>query len=179
MGDNIGPSLYAKAQGKPVEIWGFFGHGKLHYYVLPRDGDKTTNMNGQRYEWVINQYFAKWRRSCFEADLPVHLVQDHERCLWQEQNLKALRKAGRMLMEDFPKSSPDLNAIEGWWRILRERLEATAPEAIEGRADFVSRLRRTVAWLNDNKWEDGLVLCTNQKVRAREVQKLKGAKTKW
>ena len=30
--------------------------------------------------------------------------------------------------ERFPKRSPDLNAMEGQWRVLRERLEAKAPQ---------------------------------------------------
>ena len=48
-GDNIGGSLYAKAQGKPVKIWGFFGNGRLEYHVQPEETDgrgrkKTSNM---------------------------------------------------------------------------------------------------------------------------------------
>ena len=82
--DNVGPSLYAKAQGLPVKIWGFFGNGRLDYYVLPRDGKKTTNMNGDTYEWLATERFAAWRRACFDDDSAVRLVQDHERCLWQD-----------------------------------------------------------------------------------------------
>ena len=94
----------------------------------------------------------------------MHLVQDHEKCLWQDpapplsinryvktyfelpgesesqshgrgarivsqdRNLRALRRAGCIVVEQHPKYSPDLNAIEGWWRVLRERLEQAAPE---------------------------------------------------
>ena len=86
-GDNIGGSLYAKAQGKPVKIWGFFANGRLQYYVLPEDVDdkgkkRTTNMNIDRYRWLIDCKFAIWRRACFGDDRPVSLAQDHERCLW-------------------------------------------------------------------------------------------------
>ena len=28
---HVGPSLYAKAQGKPVKIWGFFADGRLEH----------------------------------------------------------------------------------------------------------------------------------------------------
>ena len=35
--DNVGPSLYAKAQGNPVKIWGFLANGRLEYWVLPED----------------------------------------------------------------------------------------------------------------------------------------------
>ena len=76
---------------------------------------------------------AAWRRACFGDDGPVHVVQDHERCLWQDRNLTALALAGCPVVVSFPKSSPDLNAIEGWWRALRERLEMSAPEEIEAR----------------------------------------------
>ena len=62
---------------------------------------------------------------------------------------------------------------------MRERLEQTAPELCESRPDFVIRLRRTVTWLNTHRWEDGLALYTNQKVRAADVLALQGAKTKW
>lgn len=80
---------------------------------------------------------------------------------------------------DHPKYSPDLNAIEGWWRVLRERLEQTAPEDFESREEFIARLRRTVSWLNEHRWEDALKLCAHQKERAADVKLLEGARTKW
>ena len=73
----------------------------------------------------------------------------------------------------------DLNAIEGWWRVLRERLEQAAPEGLDTRGAFIARLRRTVNWLNEHRWEDGLKLCTNEKGRAADVKLLAGAKAKW
>ena len=176
---NVGPSLYAKAQGRPVKIWGFFASGRLEYYLLPKDGEKTTHMTGDRYAWLISVHFANWRRACFDDDDCVHLAQDHERCLWQERNLDALRKVKCPVVRNFAKYSSDLNAIENWWAALRERLEATAPEEMEERADFVCRLRRTVHWLNEHRREEAVALATNQKDRARDVVALGGAKTKW
>ena len=41
------------------------------------------------------------------------------------------------------------------------------------------RLRRTVNWLDENRWEDALKLVTNQKERAQDVLAAGGAKTKW
>ena len=79
----------------------------------------------------------------------------------------------------YPKQSPDLNAIEGWWKVLRDRLDLTAPEEIESREEFVTRLRRTVAWLNINDREHAVALARNQKVRARAVLHQEGARTKW
>ena len=79
-------------------------------------------------------------------------------------------------MKEFPKSSPDLNAIEGVWHMLKARMLETEPEALESRAEFVLRLRRQASWLNDTKGDELLTLCTNQKKRVREVEHLKGAK---
>ena len=79
---------------------------------------------------------------------------------------------------DFPKRSPDLNAIEGWWKRLRQRLMDTEPTTFEDRAAFVARLRRAVTWLNTHESEYGKGLCTNQKQRAQEVMALQGAKCK-
>ena len=162
-----------------MKIWGFFGNGQLQYYVLPKDGRRTTHMNGDRYHELATQRFAHWREACFGDSDPAHLVQYHEKCLWQARNLHALREAGCIVETEFPKYSPDLNAIEGWWRVLRERLEHTEPEEFEGREAFLVRLRRTVKWLNDQKSDDGFVLCTNQKERADDVKDLGGGKTKW
>ena len=176
---NIGASLYAKAQGLPVKIWGFLANGRLEYFVLPADGPKkTTHMNGQRYNDLVQSKFAAWRRECFHDGKTVYLIQDHERCLWQERNLKALRAAG-FVVEEFPKSSPDLNAIEGIWGRLRQVLTEREPTARETRAEFLTRLRRTVTWLNDNERESMLYLCRNLKERADDVLENKGAKTKW
>ena len=181
--DNIGPSLYAKAQGLPVKIWGFLANGRLEYWVLPADpqkpGQKTTHMNGARYQALIKDKFASWRKTCFGDREVCHLIQDHERCLWQTKNIAALRAAGCPVVENFPKSSPDLNAIEGAWHLIRQRLEQTEPKAFENRAAFLGRLRRAVQWINSNQGDALLTMCTNQKLRADDVLKLSGARTKW
>ena len=122
---------------------------------------------------------ATWRRALFNDDEAVHLVQDHEKCLWQPRNITALRKAGYTVVENFPRCSPDLNAIEGWWKVLRYRLGMTAPTEFETREVFLCRLRRTAQWLNEHRSEDALALSTNQKKRAQDVLDLEGARTKW
>eukprot|EP00973_Karenia_brevis_P091447 12407481-Karenia_brevis.AAC.1 len=95
--DNVGPSLYAKAQGLPVKIWGFFANGRLEYWVLPadpEDGRKSTHMNGQTYNELIEAKFSMWRRACFGDNQQCHLIQDHEKCLWMADNITALCQAG-------------------------------------------------------------------------------------
>ena len=180
--ENVGPSMYAKAQGRPIKVWGFLANGRLEYYVLPMDPEnskKTTHMNGNRYHWLVTTKFSNWRKRCFPDGKPVSLVQDHERCLWQDRNLNALRAAKCPIVDKYPKHSPDLNAIEGCWKILRDRLQATEPKTFESRAAFLVRLRRTVVWLNDNNGEHIRKLCTNQRERALDVKLVTGAKTKW
>ena len=183
--DTVGPSLYAKAQGRPVKVWGFMANGRVEYHVLPVDPEnpkkKSTNMNTKRYHDLINRRFATWRRACFGDDAPCHLVQDHEKCLWHEINLAALKRSGCPVVSDFPKSSPDLNSIEGFWNILRQRLHETQPQDFEDRPAFLVRLRRSVTWLNENKSDALLEMCNNQKQRARDVLAAipPGAKTKW
>ena len=85
------------------------------------------------------------------------------------------------MVSDFPKSSPDLNSIEGFWNILRQRLHETQPQDFEDRPAFLVRLRRSVTWLNENKSDALLEMCNNQKQRARDVLAAipPGAKTKW
>ena len=39
------PPLYAKSQGRPVKIWGYFSDNMLQYHVLPRDGRHILRMN--------------------------------------------------------------------------------------------------------------------------------------
>jgi len=177
--ENVGPSSYAKSQGQPVKIWGFFAAGQLFYEVLPADGARSTNMTGDRYRDLVKKKFSEWREKSYPEPGPVYLVQDHERCLWQPASLQTLREAGLTIVSNYPKHSPDFNAIEGWWNMLRMRLGQTAPVALESRAAFVQRLRRSVKWLNDNRGDQALALATNQKKRAREVQQLEGAKCKY
>ena len=83
------------------------------------------------------------------------------------------------MVENYPKSSPDLNAIEGWWHRLKDILIQEAPAEMESRPDFLKRLRRTVDRLNRTATKDGLALRSNQKERARAVLRLKGARSKW
>ena len=203
--ENVGPSMYAKAQGLPVKIWGLFANGRLEYYVLPTDGGPkaeakakakagakakakgkamkkkkrktgTVNMTINRYVALIESQFKTWRQTCFGDNKPVHLVQDHESCLWNARSLAALQEAGFSVLENYPVQSPDLNAIEGWWHRIRQRLDETAPEEMETRSEFLVRLRRTVHWLNENAADDALYLQQNQRERAKEVKDLKGAR---
>ena len=44
--ENIGPSMYAKGQGLPVKIWGFFANGHLEYYLLPKDPWDPQEVHG-------------------------------------------------------------------------------------------------------------------------------------
>ena len=83
------------------------------------------------------------------------------------------------IVDRHPKHSAYLNAIEGWWHHLRQRIDATAPEEFEDRDMFLRRLNRTVTWMNENLQDEALQACTNQKVRAEAVKKLLGAKCKY
>ena len=94
--------------------------------------------------------------------------------MWTARNLEALRLAGFAVVEDFPKHSPDLNAIEGWWSRLRKRLDETAPTTFETRKAFLTLLRRTVSWINANWGEEKVYLATNQKERAQDVLAAEG-----
>ena len=108
-----------------------------------------------------------------------HLVQDHEGCLWKAANLKALSKAGFHVLKNYPKCLPDLNAIEGWWRRLRQLLNDSAPASCETRPMFLRRLRATAAWMNKHLRREAVGLCKNQKARANDVLRVQGAKGKW
>ena len=138
-------------------------------------------MNGERYLWLVESLFSVWHQRCFGDAQPVHLIHDHERCLWLDYNIRALEASGCRVLHQFPKSSPDLNAIEGWWHRLCQRLEDTTPVTLETRTAFLVRLRHTVHWMNEHCRADALYLATNQKERAREVTapELAGAKPKW
>jgi len=130
---------------------------------------------------MMSRFGHSWARACFHGRLPrgVQVVQDHERCLWQEKSLECLEALGLPVLENFPKCSPDLNAIEGMWHLLRQRLDSQAPAERETRPEFLIRLRRTVAWLNENLHKKMLGMCRDQRARARDVLLLSGARTKW
>jgi len=167
--DTIGPSSYGKAQGKPVKVWGMLSEGTLKIRILP----EGHHMNRWWYAWIVEHCFPTWLGDC------TYIIQDHERCLWCEEPLAAMAKLGLEVVEDYPKCSQDLNAIENAWKILRERLYETLPQALECREDFVTRLRAAVAWVNRNKRGQLLHLSHNQKERAQEVLLQKGGRTKW
>ena len=180
---NVGPSAYTKAQGNPVKIWGLWGDGHLEYTLLPEvvnaKGKRTSaNMNGDRYEAMVKNKFAKWKKKMFPrmGKKKIPLVKDYERLLRQPRNLKAEEAAGFKTLTQHTKVSPDLNAIENAWDLLQDRLLLTAPVEVEPRCDFVKRLRRIVNWMNANARKHGRGLCRNQKKRAAEVKKLQGAR---
>ena len=180
---NVGPSSYAKSQGKPVKIWGLLGNGRLEYFLVPevrnpKGKKKSGNMNGDRYEEMVQRSFRVWKKAMFPrlARTMLPLVKDFEGFLRQPRNLKAEDKAGFKTLQQHTKSSPDLNAIENVWDLLQDRLFLTAPVEVESRGDFVKRLRRTVNWMNLNARTQLRLFCINQKKRAAQVKKLRGAR---
>ena len=60
--------------------------------------------------------------------------------------------------------------------MVRQRLESTEPVDFEGRPAFVARLRRCVNWLNESQGDALLTICTNQKLRAKDVIDLEGGR---
>ena len=164
----IGPSAYWKSQGLPVRVWGLLVAGWLFVAILP----EHVTMTAATYVSIVKKNFAKWLQQGLgrrAASCGAFLVQDHERCLWKDESLAALKEAGVTVL-DFPKCSQDLNPIEICWRELRARLDETAPTEREYRDDFVKRVKNAVLWLNNNRHEYFLKLCTCQKEWARDVQ---------
>ena len=117
-------------------------------------------------------------RGVYLCILPAYLLQDHEKALRCECPREAMRQIGLQLLEEFPVSSQDLNAIETAWREVQARLRETEPVRMEDRPTFLQRLRTAVAWVNRNRADYLWHLCTNQKIRPRDVQALNGGRTR-
>ena len=171
--DCVGPSAYWKSQGAPVRIWGLLVGGMLFVYVLPAG----NVMNRWWYSWLVSKKFPEWMMKAMGHGKKF-LVQDHERCLWAAESRVAMREQKISLLENFPKSSQDLNPIETAWREVRARLACTEPSSREQRNAFIRRLRQAVVWVNKNRAAYLQELCTSQKKRARDVQVAKGTRTK-
>ena len=88
---------------------------------------------------------------------------------------------GIELVEGYPRTSQDSNAIENAWAILKERLDETMPVRLEGRDAFVRRLNLAVAWANRHRADQLKYLSINQKERADDclAQRPPGGRTKW
>ena len=181
--DNVGPSLYAGTQGQPVKVWGLLASGRVCLHILPAGakGDDTAHMNGDRFRRMIARYSFRWLRACFGRRLPptVPLVMDYERCLRTQESLSCLRRHRLHVVKRHPKYSPDLNAIEEVWALIRQILNDSQPTELESRCDFVKRLRSAAKTLNRRHRRALLAMCTNQKVRARALLSNAGATTKW
>lgn len=167
--DCVGPSSYKKAQGKPVRIWGMLANGKLHIEVL----DEGDVMNNDLYGNLIDEKFPDWLGGC------EYLVQDFEACLRSDDALQAFERIGVELVEGYPRSSQDFNAIENAWDLLRRRLDTTLPRAGEDRDSFVDRLCEAVRFVNKFRKKRLEELSRNQKVRCQECEDLDGARTSW
>ena len=155
--DCIGPSSYSKGQGIPFKVWGMLACGVLHIHVLA----EGESMDKHVYSDLVENKFEEWCGSC------EHLVCDYERCLRSEEALISLRKATNLkLVEDYPKTSQDFNAIENAWATLKKRLDHTMPVKLELKEDFVKRLHNVVRWANNERSDQLNYLSTNQKERA-------------
>ena len=169
--DCLGPSSYSKGQGTPVRVWGMLACGALHIHVL----EEGEVMNQQLYAELIEDRFEQWCGFC------EYLVCDYERCLRSAPALHALSKTPLQLVEPYPRVSQDFNAIENAWGILKKRLSYTMPTNLEGRDDFIKRLKVAVKWMNEQKSEQLWKLSTNQKKRAGDCLAMTppGGRTTW
>ena len=163
--DVVGPSSYWKAQGTCIRIWGLLVGGFLFVKVL----SEGVAMNRWEYAKIVRQSFPGWCRAVMGRKARPILIQDHERALWTEEALDAIKDSGLELLTSYPKCSQDLNVIETAWRELRARLADTEPVRMESRGDFVKRLRLAVAWVNRNRQRYLRELCFAQKVRAQDL----------
>ena len=127
---------------------------------------------------MVDQNFRKWIDEAFWPGAKTFLAQDGEKCLWNDKCISTMNRNGISVLKEFPKSSQDLDAIEVAWRELETRLLETQPASLETRESFIGRLRNGVAWVNKNRADKFLRLCQGQKVRAREVIEMKGARIK-
>lgn len=167
--DCIGPSAYWKSQGKPVRLWGLLVAGMLFVYILP----EGVRMTGEVYAALIRNKFGDWLQTALGKEktrLGVPMVQDHEKALWRKCARDAMKEQNISLLEEFPKHSQDLNAIEAAWREIRARLDVTQPTEMERRDAFIRRLRAAVSWVNVHRREYFLYICYNQKERAQDCQ---------
>ena len=169
--DCLGPSSYSKGQGIPVKVWGMLACGVLHIHIL----DEGENMNQDLYSELIEDKFEDWCGNCEQ------LVCDYERCLRCEMAVHALSKTSLRLLDRYPKVSQDFNAIENAWGELKERLDENQPTYLEGRAEFILRLKAAVRWMNQHRAGRLWYLSTNQKERADECLAAKppGGRTRW
>ena len=74
------------------------------------------------------------------------------------------------VLENYAKCSQDLSPMEIAWCELKVRLDATLPAHFESRAEFISRLRNAVVWVNADRTDLFYELCTCQKKWARDVK---------
>ena len=135
-------------------------------------------MNRWEYAKIVTKNFPHWVRLVMGRTAKPTLIQDHERALWTEEAVKAIKQSGLHLLEAYPKCSQDLSVIETAWRELRARLDDTEPVHMEDRRAFLKRLRLAVAWVNRNRQTYLRERCFAQKERAQDVLDMKGGRTK-
>lgn len=169
--DCLGPSSYHKGQGTPVRVWGMLACGRLHIEIL----DEGERWNTENYLELVEDKFEEWAGNCS------YLVCDYERFLRTDLVVAAYDKANLELVDPYPRSSQDFNAIENCWKILKDFLDENMPTKRETRDEFVKRLRAAVSWANRCRKDHLWYLCTNQKQRADECLKTKppGGRTSW
>ena len=145
--------------------------GILHMEIL----EPGEVMNSDLYAELVEDKLEKW------AGDAEYLVCDYERCIRSDLARHALSKTCLQLVDPYPVSSQDFNAIENVWNELKKRLDQTMPTHLEGREEFIQRLKSATRWLNQNRSQQLWKLSTNQKERANAClnQKPPGGRTNW
>ena len=119
-------------------------------------------MNQDLYAELVEDKFPSWAGGC------EYLVCDYETCLRTDLALHQLGKVDLTLVDPYPRSSQNFNAIENAWKVLRDRLAETMPAHLKHRDAFVKRLKSAVKWLNQHRSAQLWRFCTNQKERCTE-----------
>ena len=145
--------------------------GVIHIHIL----DEGEVMNQDIYAELVEDKFEEW---CGDCD---YLVCDYERCLRCPLALHALSKTPLKLVDPYPKYSQDFNAMENAWFTLKQRLDQTMPTKLEGRDEFIKRLKDAVRWANKHRSKHLWDMSTNQKQRAEDCLATTppGGRTTW
>ena len=100
---------------------------------------------------------------------------------WQNLFGRIAQQEKCKLIDPYPKYSQDFNAMKNAWFTLKQRLDQTMPTKLEGRDEFIKRLKDAVRWANKHRSKHLWDMSTNQKQRAEDCLATTppGGRTTW
>ena len=133
---------------KALMVWAAISSkGKSHLWI----GKYGFKINSEEYCKMLNNTLIPMIKTQFPDDNYL-VLQDNARCHTSKETIKWLTEKNIKMLPNYPPYSPDFNAIEKIWKIMKDFIEKNQPKNLSELHDMIYKSYETITQEMINSW---------------------------